>query len=338
MKKCTRANKGYKYYCFDEELSEELESLIALVEAFTNSKNTPTDWTITPIYEGRNKLFRLQKGQYDFVIKCFAIPNRVRQIYYGWGRNSKAKRSFQNSLYLEELELGVAKARAFVEEHTPFGLLKRSYYISDWVDYTRSHIHHEMRGLSNPNGFLPALAEFIVQLHEAGIEHRDLSPGNVLYKYNQQDKTYSFSLVDVNRMQTYPYALSPQLSLKNMERLASNYSVSSQLAYYYAKARGWETEETIKSLNKLCDSFWLGRMPKLTSRALKKYKGLSRLQIIKLYWHYKLIRLRRKLTSNKERKAKLFAQEEKLYRQFFSIEDIRHTLLKREGYSYDIEN
>ncbi len=329
-------NKGYKYYCFDEELSEELASLIDFVEAFLNSKEIPSQWQITPIYEGRNKLFRLQKGQYDLVIKCFATPNKFRQIYYGWKQNSKAKRSFQNSLYLEELEVGVAKARAFVEEHTPFGLLKRSYYISDWVDYTKNHIHNEMRGYSNPNGFLPALAEFIVQLHEMGIEHRDLSPGNVLYKYNQEDKSYSFSLVDVNRMRTYPYALSPELSLKNMERLASNYSVSSQLAYYYAKARGWERARIIKRLNALCDRFWLGRMPKLTSRALRKHKDLTAFQITKLYWKYRFIKLRRKLTIDKEQKAKVFAREEKLYRQYFSIEDIRHTLRKKEHYSYRI--
>ncbi len=380
MKKCTEKNKGYSYYCFDEELSEELESLIVLIEAYNEGGEHPHDcklspsdrglnedclvvepvetkrtnifgkdfnasinsafeinnWKISTIYSGRNRLVRARKGKYDLVIKCFAIPNKVRQIYYGWGRNSKAKRSFQNSLYLEELEIGVAKARAFVEEHSPLGLLKRSYYISDWVDYSKNNIHSEMRGYSNPNGFLPALAQFIVRLHEMGIEHRDLSPGNVLYKYDSLSKTYNFSLVDVNRMKTYPFALSPQLSLRNMERLASNYSVSSQLAYYYAEARGWDIAQTIKQLNNICDAFWLKRMPKLTIRALRRDKGLSTLQTMMLYRKYKHLRTRRKLTSNKELKAKLFAQEEGLYRQFFAIEDIRHSLRKKEHYSYQI--
>ncbi len=350
------------YFCFDEGLSEELAPLIDAVEEFMDMSSSVSlgdslqrenvqkeggcerngtaqkalEWQITPIYEGRNKLYRLQKGQYDLVVKCFALPSLFKQFYYGWGDNSKAKRSAQNSLYLEQLELGVAKARAFVEEHSSFGLLKRSYYISDRIDYTKCDIHSEMRGYSNPNGFLPALARFLVQLHELGVEHRDLSPGNILYKYDRATAQYDFSLVDVNRMQSYPYALSPQMSLKNMERLASNYSVSSQLAYYYAEARGWETDETIKKLNALCDNFWQKRLPKLTTRALKRHHSLSPWQTFKIYLRYKWCKLRRRLTQDKEQKAKFFQREEELYLQYLYIDDIRFVLRRKEGYSYRI--
>ncbi len=410
MKKCTVQDKR-TYYCFEEDLSEELEPLIDLVENYSlsipllrgaerseagwivkeeqgscednstsscslqsqstpqrgelkeggqpskeislSNENSPLEggvaesdgggennskWTITTIYSGRNRLLRVRKGDYDLVIKCFAVPNALRGLYYGWGRNSKAKRSFQNSLYLEELEIGVAKPRAFVEEHSRFGVLKRSYYIADWIDYTKNNIHCEMRGWSNPNGLLPALAQFIAGLHELGIEHRDLSPGNILYKYNRETGTYDFSLVDVNRMKSYPFALSTSLSLKNLERLASNYSVSSQLAYYYAEARGLDRTKTIERVNKLCDDFWLWRLKKLSVRALKKEKGLGLWDVTKLNWAYKWLRLRRKLTSDAGKKAELYLKEEELYRKYFSLEDIRHALRKKEHYSYRIEN
>ncbi|PID88646.1 MAG: hypothetical protein CSB03_00285 [Bacteroidia bacterium] len=303
----------------------------------TSSTTKIKEWEITPIYEGRNRLLRARKGEYDLVIKCFAVPNILRGLYYGWGRNSKAKRSFQNSFYLEELEVGVAKPRAFVEEHSHFGLLKRSYYIADWIDYTANNIQAHMRGWSNPNGFIPALAQFIASLHELGIEHRDLSPGNILYKYDRLTKNYDFSLVDVNRMQSYPYALSPSLSLKNLERLASNYSVSSQLAHYYAEARRWNREKTIEELNRLCDDFWLNRLKKLSIRILKREKGFSFWQTFKLYLSYKWTKWRRKLTSDAGKKAELYLQEEELYRKYFSLEDIRHTLRRKEHYAYLID-
>ncbi len=340
-KKCIVANR-LRYYCFDDELFKELPDLVALAHSLDEQKLEngqelkAQGWTIMPIYQERNKLYRFRNERYDLVIKCFALPSKFKQVYYGWGQNSKAKRSFQNSIYLEEMEVGVAKARAFVEEYNAFACLKHSYYISDWVDYSKSNIHSEMRGYSSPIGFLPQLANFLVRLHELGIEHQDLSPGNILYKYDEEQKSYSFSLVDVNRMNSYPYALSPQISLKNLDRLASNYSVSSQLAGYYAEARHWDKAQTIERLNRICDHFWDNRLPKLTIRALKRDRGLSNLQIAKLYFRYKTIKLRKLLSHKKEQKAQLFAQEDQLYRDYFAIDDVRRTLRKSGEYSYRI--
>ena len=47
---------------------------------------------------------------------------------------------------------------------------------------------------------LLAFARYTAALHQAGILHLDYSPGNILIHHNEIDG-YSFSLVDVNRMQ-----------------------------------------------------------------------------------------------------------------------------------------
>ena len=43
-----------------------------------------------------------------------------------------------------------------------------------------------------------AFAQYTARLHEAGILHRDYSPGNILF--DKIDGEYQFSLVDINRM------------------------------------------------------------------------------------------------------------------------------------------
>ena len=47
---------------------------------------------------------------------------------------------------------------------------------------------------------LSAFARYTAALHKAGILHLDYSPGNILIHQNETNE-YSFSLVDVNRMQ-----------------------------------------------------------------------------------------------------------------------------------------
>lgn len=43
-----------------------------------------------------------------------------------------------------------------------------------------------------------AFAQYTANLHQAGIMHRDYSPGNILF--DQIDGEYHFMLVDINRM------------------------------------------------------------------------------------------------------------------------------------------
>ena len=65
---------------------------------------------------------------------------------------------------------------------------------------------------------LGALAAFLYRLHEAGVLHRDLNIGNILYKGDGQGG-YVFQLIDTNRM-TFCRRLSMRDRLDNLRRLS----------------------------------------------------------------------------------------------------------------------
>ena len=79
------------------------------------------------------------------------------------------------------------------------GLLSHSYYICcyDGGETVRSLMDGKVEGNEDK---LSAFARYTAALHQAGILHLDYSPGNILIHQNDADE-YSFSLVDVNRMQ-----------------------------------------------------------------------------------------------------------------------------------------
>ena len=79
------------------------------------------------------------------------------------------------------------------------GLLSHSYYICcyDGGETVRSLMDGKVEGNEDK---LSAFARYTAALHQAGILHLDYSPGNILIHQNETNE-YSFSLVDVNRMQ-----------------------------------------------------------------------------------------------------------------------------------------
>ena len=88
-------------------------------------------------------------------------------------------------------------------------------------------------GIHGQENILNAFADFTVKLHEAGILHLDYSPGNILFKIDQ-DKI-SFSLVDLNRM--HFGKLTPKQCLRNFERLTWDPNVIRYIVTEYAKKR-----------------------------------------------------------------------------------------------------
>jgi len=143
------------------------------------------------------KLFQIE-GQ-TLNIKSFKVPNLINQIAYKYFRKSKAKRSFEYATILLEKNIGTPKPIAFHENFNFIGL-KDSYYVCE-------HLETELTfrelvtipTFKNHENILRQFTKFSFEMHEKGIEFLDHSPGNTLIKDNK-DGTYSFYLVDLNRM------------------------------------------------------------------------------------------------------------------------------------------
>ncbi len=199
----------------------------------------------TTIHASRNTLKVFKRATGNIVVKSFKVPNIINQVAYSFFRTSKAQRSYSHSQQL--LQLGIATPRpiAFVEQRR-WGLFKQSYYICEHIEYD-----FEIRAVLNDAAFsdreqiFKAFAKFSYQLHEAGVYHVDYSPGNVLI--NKEGNTYSFNIVDVNRMKFISFT--DELRMKNLSRFSASVEDTTRIARYYAHEAGldptWATQKLL---------------------------------------------------------------------------------------------
>ena len=150
------------------------------------------------VYDGRNVLKRIGLGSIDVVVKSFKKPHIINRVVYSFFRQSKAERSYIYSMEIQQHGFDTPEPVAMIEQFQS-GLLSHSYYICcyDGGETVRSLMDGKVEGNEDK---LSAFARYTAALHQAGILHLDYSPGNILIHQNDANE-YSFSLVDVNRMQ-----------------------------------------------------------------------------------------------------------------------------------------
>jgi GT2 family glycosyltransferase len=150
------------------------------------------------VYKERNELREIKTGSHELVIKSFRVPNFINRIVYVYFRKSKARRSYENSVLLVQLEVCCAQPYGFIEQFR-WGLLSESYYASKVIcsKLKMSEVLHGERS-HDRGGVLKEFGEFVAMLHERGVNHKDLSPGNILI--DESGSSNKFCLVDVNRM------------------------------------------------------------------------------------------------------------------------------------------
>lgn len=148
------------------------------------------------IYRGRNTLYRVMLDKVPAIVKDFRKPNIVNSYIYTTVRTSKAKRSYLNAKSMQSLGFLTPAPIAYGEVRRGQRLI-RSYYISRELTGATEMRHWETH--PNIDIILPAFAREIYRLHQAGVYHRDFSPGNVLYT-GSPEEGYRFHYVDLNRM------------------------------------------------------------------------------------------------------------------------------------------
>lgn len=314
-------NQG-KYIATNKEDEQIVQSLSQLVLNYEADRSLPQGVKLSILYEGRNRLYAIQYQGREYVVKAFARQAWLIRLAVCLGlTRGKAERSH---LYAEELERrGIGVAHSVGYALVGGGLVyKRAFHISHRLESDVPHIQAHARGWASPDGFTESLAKFLVRLHQQGVEHLDLSPGNVLY---HQDTTgaYHFALVDLNRMRLHSSAMDEETSLRNMARLMNTNSTTRQLAHYYALARGLDSDATISSLTRETDLFWSRRYLKLCYRYAKRKYGMRLWVFIRMYVRYRL------LLDKGEHEAAA-----KLYRLYLQREDIRHIERRARGFGY----
>ncbi|MCC8117960.1 MAG: hypothetical protein LIP09_04310 [Bacteroidales bacterium] len=217
------------------------------------------------IYNGRrNQIYKLSAGGRLVTVKAFRVPNPINSVAYATVRKSKARRSYEYALRLNEKGIHSPSPLAYIEKRNGI-TLARSYYICDFVDAPTVR-NWEQR--DDADEMLSALAQDMVKMHRLGIWHKDFSPGNILAKGNSKDG-YEFYYVDINRMKFDVFDSKKlmqnfrciNLDERETRRLARHFAAAAGLdekatedaaaaeLHYYRHHKGWQ--DKIKKLLKI---------------------------------------------------------------------------------------
>lgn len=191
------------------------------------------------IFKQRNTVYRINCGGQSMIVKSFRLPNAINKFVYTRLRKSKAYRSYYNSLHLIKLGFLSPTPIAYAEVKRG-GMLAESYYISAEVE--GNNIRH-WESIADLDSLLAAFAADLYRLHEAGVWHKDFSPGNVIYSGNASDG-YKFNYIDVNRME---FNVHDRRKLMSMFRSINEFpQYTAKFARLYARAAGVPEEIIIR--------------------------------------------------------------------------------------------
>lgn len=179
------------------------------------------------IHKARNELKVISCQKEDLVVKSFKVPNFIRRLFYTFFRDTKAKKSYDNSLTLGDLTPDPIGYIEFYE----YGLLSDSYFIAKKFEYDftiREALLDE--NFKDRKQIFESFAAFTFDLHEQGILHKDYSPGNILIR--QEPEGYLFKVVDINRMQFKTLSLEERM--KNFNKLWAKDEDIAEIVEHYA--------------------------------------------------------------------------------------------------------
>ena len=188
----------------------------------------------------RNKIKLFEIEGKTINIKSFKNPNLINKIAYKYFRKSKAKRSFEYATKLMEMQIGTPQPIAYLEKFDMIGLTD-SYYVSEHLENVfefREIVQNE--AFENRDFIIRKFTKFTFEMHEKGIEFLDHSPGNTLIRKNN-DGSYSFFLVDLNRMQ-FHQTIDFKTRMKNLSKITHKKDMIAVMSNEYAKlSNGDET-------------------------------------------------------------------------------------------------
>ena len=192
------------------------------------------------IHDGRNtvKLFEID-GQ-RLAVKRYGHISLLNRLLYGFLRKSKAERAYRHAIRLRQLGVGTPEEVAFLEVRRHC-LLDACYFVARYSDYKPLQPVTEL-DIQRPEvaAVVDALADFLFRMHNAGVLHKDLNIGNILYR-GDRCSGYAFQVIDTNRMRFYR-SLSMRRRLDNLRRLSCPAPVYLYILDRYARLANANTD------------------------------------------------------------------------------------------------
>lgn len=180
------------------------------------------------IHKARNELKIISYKNTSTVVKSFKEPSIINKIAYTFFRNSKAKKSYDNSIKIGNFTPIPIGYIEFYKNR----LLEKSYFIAEEYNYDFT-IREPLldSNFKNREEIFKAFALFTLELHNNNIFHDDYSPGNILIQ--QSSAGYIFKIVDINRMKFI--TLNSDMRAKNFAKLWANDEILEIIADEYCQ-------------------------------------------------------------------------------------------------------
>jgi hypothetical protein len=197
------------------------------------------------IHKARNELKIIELDGIKTVVKSFKVPHLFNRIVYTFFRRSKAYKSYHNALRLQSLGISTPEPIALIEFFES-GLLAESYFISECFDYDFTIRTPLLEPLEDREAIFTSFAAYTYGLHQAGVWHLDYSPGNILIK--KTEKSYQFSIVDINRMEFK--TITPLEGCENFNKLWASNEELEIMGREYARLSGLDETLTIREMQR----------------------------------------------------------------------------------------
>lgn len=194
------------------------------------------------LQKGRNTIKMFETDGVQLVVKSYEHLTLLNRIIYGTLRKSKAERAYLHAVRLQKMGIGTPEEIAFVEIRC-YGLLRSCYFVSLYSDYqSLNSAIIDCMPEGKKRALLDALAKFLFKIHWAGVLHKDLNIGNILYTDKCSTiEEFDFQVVDTNRM-VFHSLLSMHQRIQNLRRLSCSIPSFLYILKQYATIAGVDPE------------------------------------------------------------------------------------------------
>lgn len=184
------------------------------------------------LHDSRNIVKLFETDGVRLAVKSYERLTLCNRILYGSFRKSKAMRAYQHADRLRRLGIDTPEEVAVVEIRR-HGVMRQCYFVSLYTDYESIRPATELfMQREETKRVLDGVAGFLARMHWAGVEHKDLNVGNILYR-KERDR-YCFQVIDTNRMSFHEY-MSIRRRLRNMRRLSCGAPAHLYILHRYAE-------------------------------------------------------------------------------------------------------
>lgn len=180
------------------------------------------------LHNDRNEVRKIQSGGVSFVVKYYRRITWANRFIYRFFCKSKARRSYENALYLQKKGIPTPFPVAYINCYQGL-FLTRSYYISVYIEaLSLSEVFS--RVFPEKQRLVKDFARFTYRLHTLGIFHQDYHLKNILHEVESSKN--QFYLIDINRMKFH--SPTPRKSMRNLARLHLSFEEQSLFSKEYA--------------------------------------------------------------------------------------------------------